>query len=122
MQLLLKKHKALTQKCRFRIMYALIKAKTPLCICELMDVLQKPQYKISRCLIILKKAGLIREERSGRLLLHSPDYKDICNKALFNSIRSVSQKENPELAGDMRNLKKRLALREKGKIVVTYKK
>lgn len=116
----LKKYQALSQKCRFRIMRLLIKAKKPLCICELMDVLHKPQYKISRCLSILKEANLISEEREGRLLMHSPDLSDQVNKQLFASVEKVNLKENADLISDIDNLNERLALRKDGKVVVTY--
>jgi len=120
MKNVLSKYQALSQKCRFRIMHLLIKAETPLCICELMDVLHKPQYKISRCLSILKEANLITEERDGRLLMHSPDLSDPLNKQLFTSVEKVDLKENADLIVDIDNLNDRLSLRENGKVVVTY--
>lgn len=101
-------------------MHLLIKAKNPLCICELMDVLHKPQYKISRCLSILKEANLITEERDGRLLMHSPDLSDLVNKQIFSSVEKVDLKENADLIVDIDNLNDRLSLRKNGKVVVTY--
>lgn len=121
MKEILKKYHAISQKCRFRIMHLFIKANVPLCICELMDVLNKPQYKISRCLSILKEANLIIERRTGRLLMYSPDLSDAFNKQLFSTFTDVDMKENPDLINDIDNLNKRLALRENGKVVVTYK-
>ncbi len=120
MENLLQKYKALSNHCRLRVMYILIQAKTPLCICELIDILHQPQYKISRCLTILKEAQLVEEERDGRLLLHSPQYNPQ-NKIIFAGFDTIDIKENADLYIDMDNLKERLALREKGKVVITYK-
>ncbi|HBE03046.1 MAG TPA: hypothetical protein DC049_11325 [Spirochaetia bacterium] len=121
MKLLTSKFQALSRFCRFRIMHLLLKTPYPLCICELMDIMNKPQYKISRCLGALKNAGLIIEKREGRLLLHSPHTQNILNIPIFQYIKK-SASLSPELAQDLVNLKKRLALRKKGKITVTYRK
>lgn len=109
---LMKKYKALGQKCRFRIMYLLLEVKESLCICELMDVLDQPQYQVSRCLTILKEAGLVNEEREGRILMHSLNYSDPLNKTLFSSIRSIDIEKNGLLLDDIDKLKKRLSTRE----------
>ncbi len=96
-------------------MHLLIKVESPLCICELMDVLHKPQYKISRCLSILKEANLINEEHDGRLLMHSSDLSEPLNENLFDSVQLVSIKENTDLIVDINTLNDRLALRKKWK-------
>jgi len=103
-------------------MYLLSRAKSPLCICELMDALNKPQYKISRCLTILKEAKLIKEERVGRLLMHSPDFSDPYNKHIFDCVENINVQKNTDLIADIDNLNERLSLRENGKVVVTYSK
>lgn len=54
---------ALSDPLRIRIMRLLLERE--LCVCELMDALDVPQYKISRQLGILKRAGLIRGWREG---------------------------------------------------------
>ena len=37
-----------------------------LCVCELMDAVQLPQYKVSRHLLELRRLGLVEATRSGR--------------------------------------------------------
>ena len=118
MEALLNKYKALTQECRLRIVRLLLAADSPLCICELMDILDAPQYQISRCLSVLKDAGLVEEERDGRLLLHSLNHRDPENRAIFESVESA--KNSPVLKADLAKLKKRISMRENGKVVVTY--
>lgn len=119
MNLIIKKYKAITQESRLRIIYLLLKAQMPLCICEMMDVLQKEQYQVSRCLGSLKKADLISETREGRLLLYTINSSDPVNKCIFDSI--ILGELECDFSNDLQRLKKRLALREDGKVVVTYK-
>ena len=118
MQNIIKKYKAVSQECRFRIIHILLKAKTPLCICEMIDIFKKEQYQISRCLGILKQAGLITEDRDGRLLLYSLNQSDPINKSIFESV--IKDQTINQFKNDLIAMKKRLALRKNGKIVVTY--
>ena len=114
------KIKAMGQVVRLRALHLLLRAETPLCICELMDVLEKAEYQVSRCLTGLEKASLIQEERDGRLLFYSPVYGTPLNRLLF----SVLDVADPDLAAlfarDLEKLKKRLSLRQNGKVTVTY--
>lgn len=56
-------HGALSDPLRLRLLRLLMERE--LCVCELMRVLKTPQYKVSRHLGILKKAGLVRDWREG---------------------------------------------------------
>lgn len=49
---------------RLRILRLLLQEE--LCVCELVDALQMPQYKVSRHLGQLRKVGLVEATRSGR--------------------------------------------------------
>lgn len=55
---------ALADPTRIRIMRLLLERE--LCVCEIEDALQEPQYKISRHLAVLKNAGLVRDWREGQ--------------------------------------------------------
>ena len=55
--------KALADETRFRIMVLLTQGE--LCVCDLMDVLEEPQSKISRHLSYLKHSGLTYSKRVG---------------------------------------------------------
>ena len=66
----LEKYKAIGEQTRFRIVRLLIKAGKNLCACELIDILKKPQYTVSKHLNILKRAELVQEHRDGRLMVY----------------------------------------------------
>lgn len=55
--------RALSEEVRLRIL--LLLAHGELCVCDLMDVLDEPQSKISRHLSYLKRSGLITGKRVG---------------------------------------------------------
>jgi ArsR family transcriptional regulator, arsenate/arsenite/antimonite-responsive transcriptional repressor len=56
-------HSALTDPLRVRMMRLLLERE--LCVCEIEFVLGEPQYKVSRHLGILKRAGLVCDWREG---------------------------------------------------------
>jgi len=47
-------------------------SKRPLCVCELAEVLGLPEYKVSRHLSALKKAGFITSEHKGPWVYYEP--------------------------------------------------
>lgn len=55
---------ALTDPTRLRLLRLL--RRQELCVCELMDALRMPQYKISRHLRTLRAVGLVEARRDGR--------------------------------------------------------
>ncbi len=61
--------KACSDSTRLRILFLL--AARELCVCELVDVLQMPQGKISRHLAVLKSAGLVRDRRDATWVYYS---------------------------------------------------
>jgi ArsR family transcriptional regulator, arsenate/arsenite/antimonite-responsive transcriptional repressor len=58
-----KLYSVLGEPIRLRIVNLLLERE--LCVCEIMSVLKQPQYKVSRHLAILKKAGLLHDWREG---------------------------------------------------------
>ena len=44
--------------------------KEELCLCEMVDSLLEPQYKLSRHLKILKQSGLLTAQKEGRWVYH----------------------------------------------------
>jgi ArsR family transcriptional regulator len=56
--------KALSDATRLRIVLAL--SAKPCCVCELSAALELPQPTVSRCLRILRDAGVVVTARSGR--------------------------------------------------------
>ncbi len=57
------RHKALSEPMRIMIMRLLLERE--LCVCEIMRVLEVPQYKVSKHVAVLKQAGLVRDWREG---------------------------------------------------------
>lgn len=110
------KFKALSDETRLRIMNLFIKSGRNLCVCELMDALQLPQYAISKALNILKNAEFFKTEKEGTWVYYQLN-KDIPeNKNLFSLLRN--QLDDKTYSEDEDRLNKRLLLREKDRCVV----
>jgi ArsR family transcriptional regulator len=113
-------YKAAGEETRLRILRLLRLAAEELCVCELVDVLKKPQYTVSKSLTVLRKAELVEEQRNGKLMmyrLHGSPFND----GLFESLDNISD-ENPVYGADRRRLMERLALRENGRCIITYRR
>ena len=112
--------KALSDPTRIRILHLFVRAKCELCVCELTDSLEVPQYNISRHLKILKNAGLLTTEKDGRWVYFSlvrsddPFMEYLC-KAIEHIPDSILQE-------DLREWEKRLALRTNGKCRIGIQK
>ena len=61
---------ALADPCRIRILRLLAVTRDECCLCELVDSLLEPEYKVSRHLKFLKQAGVLTMEREGRFVYH----------------------------------------------------
>lgn len=87
-----------------------------LCVCEIVDSLDEPQYKISKHLKELKLAGLVEEKKDGKWVNYSiSPPQDEFKRWLFKAIASIP-KDVTE--GDEKRLKARLFLRKNGQCVV----
>lgn len=62
--------RAMGDPTRLRIVRLLATTNEEACLCELVDSLLEPQYKLSRHLKILRQAGLLTAERDGRWVYH----------------------------------------------------
>lgn len=63
--------KALGNETRLRIVHMLRISGKALCVCEMVDALQMPEYQVSRHLAALKKAGLVKAEKHGTWAYHT---------------------------------------------------
>lgn len=116
MDKIIEKFKALSDETRLRIINLFIKSERNLCVCELMDALQIPQYTISKSLNILKSAGLFTTEKEGTWVYYKLNKDEQQNKSLFNFLKNYL---NVNLfLQDEKRLNDRLILRENGKCVV----
>jgi ArsR family transcriptional regulator len=103
--------KALSDKNRLRLMRLLAVVDKQVCVCELMDAVELPQYQVSRHLIILKNAGLVNTERKGTWIYYSPLREGMAfNQRLFDLLKDQVTEKN--FFQDEQKLKKRLSLRQ----------
>ena len=114
------KYKALADETRLRIVYLLLHSDTALCVCELTDALEIPQYNVSRHLKILKNAGIVVERKEGRWVqFRLAQSKTPFVESLLDSIRHVPKSL---LSKNMRELNKRLQIRQNGKCLLGIQK
>jgi ArsR family transcriptional regulator len=101
----------LTEPMRVRIVRLLLERE--LCVCEIERVLNEPQYKVSRHLGVLKRAGIVHDWREGTWMHYemSPALDPSWREAL-NCLCAVWD-QSPEIRADVKRLK-RLAMREPG--------
>lgn len=116
--------RALGDDTRFRIARVLAHHDGELCVCEIVDILRKPQYAVSRAARELARAGLLSERREGKLV-----YYRLAEGAFFariaDALREVPSAGTAADAGclvhDLDRLRWRIDLRSSGKCVITYR-
>lgn len=105
---------ALSEPIRLRIVRLLSVTHEEACLCELVDSLLEPQYKLSRHIKILKQTGLLSASKDGRWIYHrlvdSSDYL----KQLYQTVLMISD-VNEQYSNDLKRFQKRLLLREEGR-------
>jgi ArsR family transcriptional regulator len=109
---------ALTNPTRLRLVCLLLREE--LCVCELVDALRIPQYKVSRHLARLRSIGLVEAQRNGRWMYYSigrGDKLSAFHKDLLKVI-AIHLSGRSEVMKDSVRLSRRLALRQSGRCVV----
>lgn len=108
----------LGNEARLRILRVLVRGE--LCVCELVDALNIPQYKVSRHLRSLRAVGLVESRRNGRWM-----YYGIGHRAKLRAFHQdllkvidVHLDGKPEVGRDDARLSRRLAMRQEGRCVV----
>lgn len=61
---------ALSDTTRLRVVRLLIVSREDVCLCELVDSLVEPHYKLSRHMKLLRNTGIIESEKEGRWVYH----------------------------------------------------
>ena len=108
--------KAVSDETRLRIINLLLVSEESICVCEIVDSLEEPQYNISRHLKLLKSVALINEKKEGRWKYFSlTKSRDLFITNLFQTISSIEQ---PILIEDFERLKRRLKIRKEGKCLL----
>ena len=105
---------ALADSTRIRIVRLLAETREEACLCELVDSLLEPQYKLSRHVKVLRQAGLLSAEKEGRWVYHrlveGIPYLDRVHEAL-KALPDV----DGSFARDLENFRGRMCLREAGR-------
>lgn len=108
---------ALSDPTRIRIVRLLSATGHEACLCELVDSLLEPEYKLSRHVKVLKSAGFLKSRKDGRWVYHclvsDVSYLD----SLYDSIKQLPDSEG-SYKQDLANFKRRLKLREDGRCQV----
>jgi ArsR family transcriptional regulator len=123
--------RVLGEAVRFRLFRILAEAAEPLCICELVDVVRRPEYAVSRSMGALRRAGLVSVERRGKLVYYriadtraaaglAAVVLDWAAQASEGNPRNANVIADLELSADSERLAWRLALRENGECRITY--
>lgn len=110
--------KALEDQTRLRIINVLLNSTEPLCVAEISESLNVPQYKVSKHLAILKNSGLIDYTRDGTWIYYSTALANEPQNTLFAFLKEYL--DDPAFEDDIKNLNERLALRINGKCVRGY--
>ena len=102
--------RALADETRLRIYLLLLKGE--LCVCELVDILNMEQSRISHSLRILREASLVDDRREGKWIIYSINLETSKNK-IIQGLRDELKLSTQ----DLRNLDrcKKEKLREKCK-------
>lgn len=108
---------ALADPFRVRIVKLMLAANDELCLCELSEALEEPEYKLSRHVKVLKSSGLITSLRDGKWIYHSLVKDQSFLKAL-HKVLSLFPDSEGVMDSDFKNFQKRVALRKNGRCQV----
>ena len=105
---------ALADSTRLRIVRLLAATKEEVCLCELVDSLLEPQYKLSRHVKILKQSGLLMAQKEGRWVYHRLVDDQTYLEALYAAVAQLPDSRR-EFAADMARFRARMRLRKAGR-------
>ncbi|GAB6090566.1 ArsR/SmtB family transcription factor [Spirochaeta dissipatitropha] len=109
--------KSLADPLRIRMLNLMAASSEALCICELVDSLQVPQYQISRHMAILKKTGLVASRKDGVWVYHHLATRPIFSDDFWKGFADSLQ-QDPLLGQDYDRLLLRLQMRKQGRCVI----
>ena len=112
--------RALAETSRMRVLALLLAAGKDLCVCELVDSLEEPQYRVSKSLRALLKLELVSERRDGkwtyyRVAKADDAWLEAIHKAVMAIPREILSRDQAELA-------RRFRLRVGGKCLLGVQK
>ena len=83
-------------------------------MCELVDSLSEPAYKLSRHLKILRQAGLLSSYKDGRWVYHRLARTESYLEKLFETVRDLPDPDQV-YAADRAHFEQRMCLRVDGR-------
>ncbi len=105
---------ALSDPLRIRVIRLLTTTDEEACLCELVDSLLEPEYKLSRHIKILKSSGLLTARKDGRWVYHRLVNGVPYLESLYETINLLSDADG-FFRKDLSNFKKRMRIREDGR-------
>ncbi|MFY9316087.1 MAG: metalloregulator ArsR/SmtB family transcription factor [Burkholderiales bacterium] len=105
---------ALSDSTRVRVVRLLAVEEEEACLCELVDSLREPQYKLSRHVKILRQVGILAAERDGRFVYHRLMRRPPYLVRLYDAILALPDSRG-RFATDLRRFRERVRLRESGR-------
>lgn len=111
--------KALGDLTRLRIVRLLAANNDEICVCELVDSLEEPQFTISRHLSELRDAGLITSLREGNLIYYTLAKENPFIQQLAELLENIKL---DSFHFDQMSFEKRMKLRFKGRCKVGIQK
>ncbi|MCF6325609.1 MAG: metalloregulator ArsR/SmtB family transcription factor [Gammaproteobacteria bacterium] len=105
---------ALADETRLRIIRLMVVTGDEACLCELVDSLLEPSYKLSRHLKIIRQAGLLSSQKEGRWVYHRLVMEPAYLESLYATVRALPD-SNETYSGDLKRFRERLCLREGGR-------
>jgi ArsR family transcriptional regulator len=107
---LFKVFQALSDPTRLRILRLMRQANEELCLSDLAEALDEPEYKLSRHIKILKSHGLLTSVREGKWIYHSLVQDQLFLRTILKALAEFPGSD-AELKSDFIRFKKRLKVR-----------
>ncbi len=104
---------ALADETRLRIIRLMVVTDDEACLCELVDSLLEPSYKLSRHLKILRQAGLLSSQKEGRWVYHRLLKRPVYLEQLYATVQALPDLKETYSA-DLKRFRERLYLRKDG--------
>lgn len=99
---------------RLRVIRLLSTTDEEVCLCELVDSLREPAYKLSRHLKILRQSGLVSAQKEGRWVYHRLVSEPPYLQKMYATVRALPDPERT-YQNDLARFQGRMCLREDGR-------
>ena len=110
--------RAISDDLRYRLFRILAQSRVELCVAELVDIVQAPQYGVSRALQRLRQAEIVEERRDGRMIYYRAASDLWVRRA--SELVLIRAENDPRWNEERDRIRWRLEIRSDGVCVVTY--